>query len=125
MKSRLLQQAFGLTIIGLLLAGCNGGSAKPPTCEVYVEGDQVIVEIDLPAEETAYKDRHDLTPQGFTGTPSKMTIESGGSSVEYSQTGNTYDIAYTVDYEDGDITGYQISIKSNVYGDVEHTCTKE
>lgn len=124
MNSRQLQQAFGLIMIVLLLAGCNGASAKPPTCDVYVSGNQIVVEIDLPAEETTYIDRHDLTPRGFSGTPSEMTIESGGSSVAYSQTGNTYDISYTVNYKDGDITDYDISIKSSVYGDVEHTCTK-
>jgi hypothetical protein len=124
MKSGLLQKVFCLTMTILLLAGCKGASVKPPTCDVYVSGNEIIVEINLPAEETAYIDRHDLTPQGFTGTPSEITIESGGSSVNYSQTGNTYNIAYTVNYKDGDIKGYHISIKGDVYGDVEHTCTK-
>ena len=124
MNGRLLQKAFGLTIIVLLLVGCKGASVKPPTCDVYVNGNRIIVEINLPAEKTDYIDRHDLTPPGLKGTPSEITIESGGSSVDYSQTGNTYTIAYTVNYKDGDITGYHISIKGNVYGDVEHTCTK-
>ncbi|GEM_PF-2586142 len=110
-------------ILGLLMVSCSR-DVKPPTCDVYVSGNQVHVVINLPAEEMAYHDTHNLTPSGFSGTPSRVTIESGGSSVEYSQTGNTYDIAYTVTYEDGDITSYHISIKGSVYGDVEHTCTK-
>jgi hypothetical protein len=124
MNSKLLQQALGLTIIVLLLAGCKGASAKPPTCDVYVSGKKIVVEINLPAEGTAYIARHELTPQGFSGTPSKITIESGGSSVDYSKTGNTYNIAYSVNYEEGDIKDYNISIKSSVYGDVEQTCKK-
>lgn len=124
MNSRLLQKVLGLTIIVLLLAGCKGGSIKPPACDVYVDGNRIIVEINLPAEGTTYIDRHDLTPSGFSGTPSEITIESGGSSVDYSKTGNTYNIAYTVNYKDGGIKSYHISIKGNVYGDVEHTCAK-
>ena len=112
-----------LSIVGMLFIGCSGG-AKPPTCDVYVSSNQINVVINLPAEEMDYHDRHDLTPSGLSGTPSEVTIESGGSSVEYSQTGNTYIIAYTVTYEDGDITSYHISIIGSVYGDVEHTCTK-
>jgi hypothetical protein len=124
MIKRLLQKVIVLTIIVLLLAGCKGAQGKPPTCNVYVSGNQIVVEINLPAEKTAFIDRHDLTPPGMKGTPSEITIESGGSSVDYSQTGNSYTIAYTVNYADGDITGYHISIKGSVYGDVEHTCTK-
>jgi hypothetical protein len=124
MNKGLLQKVLGLTMIVLLLAGCKGASAKPPTCDVYVSGNKIVVEINLPAEETAFIDRHDLTPQGLSGTPSEITIESGGSSVDYSKTGNTYTIAYTVNYKDGEIKSYDISIKGNVYGDVEHTCTK-
>jgi hypothetical protein len=44
--------------------------------------------------------------------------------MKYSKTGNSYNIAYTVTYENGEITKYRISIKGNVYGDVEHTCAK-
>jgi len=124
MKSRLLQKAFGLAILMLLLAGCKGAAVKPPTCDVYVSGNKIVVEITLPAEKTAYIDRQDLTPSGLKGTPSEVTIDSGESSVNYSQSGNTYNIAYKVNYKDGAITGYHISIKGNVYGDVEHTCDK-
>ncbi|MFQ5943240.1 MAG: hypothetical protein ACE5JF_06780 [Anaerolineales bacterium] len=82
------------------------------------------VVISLPAEGMDYHGTHDLTPSGFSGTPSEVTIDAGGSAVEYFQTGNTYNIAYTVTYKDGDIASYDISIKGSVYGDVEHTCTK-
>ena len=102
------------TIVGMLIVSC-AGEAKPPTCDVYVSSNQIHVVINLPAEEMDYHDTHDLTPSGFSGTPSKLTIESGGSSMEYSQTGNTYNIAYTVTYEDGDIESYHISIKGSVY----------
>ena len=124
MKSRLLQMALGLTMLVLLLAGCKGAAVKPPTCDVYVSGNKIVVEITLPAEKTTYIDRQDLTPSGLKGTPSEVTIDSGGSSVNYSQTGNTYDIAYKVHYKDGAIASYHISIKGSVYGDVEHTCDK-
>ena len=53
-----------------------------------------------------------------------MTIEGGGSSVNFSKTGNSYEINYTVVYEMGAIASYDISIKGDVYGDVEHTCSK-
>lgn len=119
MKAKLLLVA----LICILVAGC-AGEAKPPTCDVYVQGNQVMVVINLPAEGSDYTGRHDLTPAGFTGTPSKMTIESGGSSVNYSKTGNSYEIAYTINYEMGEIASYDISIKGDVYGDVEHTCKK-
>jgi hypothetical protein len=91
---------------------------------VYVESGKINIIIDLPAEEMEYRSVNDLTVPGFSGLPSKVTIDSGGSLVEYSQTGNSYTIAYKVTYEDGEITDYHISIKGNVYGDVEHTCTK-
>ena len=119
MKAKLIFVA----LICLLAAGC-AGEAKAPICDVYVQGNQVMVVIDLPAEGLDYTGRHDLTPSGFTGTPSKMTIESGGSSVNYSKTGNNYEISYTVVYEMGEIASYDISIKGDVYGDVEHTCSK-
>jgi hypothetical protein len=107
----------------IFVTGCSK-EVKPPTCEVYVEGGRINVAIDLPAEEMEYRNTHELTPPGFSGTPSKVTINSGGSSVEFPQTGNSYNIEYTVTYEDGEIADYHISIKGNVYGDVEHTCTK-
>ncbi|HLC34366.1 MAG TPA: hypothetical protein VJJ70_05145 [Anaerolineales bacterium] len=110
--------------VGVLLAGCSG-EVEPPTCDVYVSGNRINVVVTLPAEGMDYHDTHDLTPSGFSGTPSEVTIDSDGSSVEYSQTGNTYVISYTVTYRDGDIAGYDISIRGSVYGDVEHTCTKE
>lgn len=113
-----------LAIVGLLAVGCSSGEVKPPTCEVYVGGNQIHVVVELPAEGMAYHDTQNLTPSGFTGTPSKVTIEAGGSSIEYSQTGNTYEISYTVTYEGGQITEYFISVKGNVYGDMEHTCTQ-
>ena len=112
-----------LAIVGLLIVGCSGRT-KPPKCDVHVSSNKINVVISLPAEGIDYHDTHDLTPSGVTGTPSKVTIESGGSSVEYPQTGNTYDIAYTVTYENGEIASYHISIKGSVYGEVEHTCTK-
>lgn len=108
---------------GMLIAGCSG-AVEAPTCDVYVESNRIIVAIDLPAEGMEYRDMHDLTPPGFSGTPREVNIESGGSSVEYTKTGNSYDIAYTVTYKDGEITNYHISIKGTVYGEVEHTCTK-
>lgn len=113
-----------LFLVSIVLITCQSGEAKPPTCDVYVESGRIYVVIDLPAEEMEYRDTHDLTTPGVSGTPSKVTIESGGSSIEYSKTGNSYNIAYTVTYERGEITNYHISIKGNVYGDVEHTCTK-
>ncbi|TAK11580.1 MAG: hypothetical protein EPO32_11635 [Anaerolineae bacterium] len=112
-----------LGIIFILLAGCSG-AVESPTCDVYVSGNQVIVEIDLPAEGMAYRDTHDLTPAGFSGTPSEVTFESGGSEIEYAQTGNTYLIAYTVNYKQGEISSYQITISGNVYGDEVFTCSK-
>ena len=112
-----------LIVLGLVITSCSG-EVKPPTCDVRVEGNRIIVGIDLPAEGMEYRGTHDLTPPGFTGTPSKLTVTGGGSSVNYSKTGNSYDIAYSVTYEKGEITTYQISIKSDVYGDIEHTCSK-
>ena len=120
MKTRIL---ILFAIVGLMFAACTGGT-KPPTCDVYVSGNKINVDISLPAEDMDYHDTHDLTPSGVSGTPSKVEIESGGSAIEYPQTGNSYEIEYTVTYEDGEITNYHISIKGNVYGDVEHTCTK-
>ena len=108
---------------GVFAMGC-AGEIKPPTCDVYVDNEKITVVIDLPAEETDFRDTHNLTAPGVSGTPSKITIESGGASVEYSKTGNSYNIAYKITYENGEITNYHISIKGNVYGDVEHTCTK-
>jgi hypothetical protein len=110
-------------ILAMVLVGCSS-EPKPPTCEVSVSNNQINVVIDLPEEETEYRNSHDLSPSGVSGTPSKVTIESGGSEVEYSKTGNTYNIEYTVNYEQGEITSYDISIKGNVYGDTEHTCKK-
>jgi hypothetical protein len=110
--------------IGVLLAGCSG-EAGPPTCDVYVSGNRINVVVTLPAEGLDYHDTVDLIPSGFSGTPSEVTIDSGGSSVDYSQTGNTYSIAYKVTYRDGDIASYDISIRGSVYGDVEHTCKME
>lgn len=110
--------------VGVLLAGCSG-EVEPPTCDVYVSGDRINVVVTLPAEGMDYHDTQDLIPSGFSGTPSEVTIDSGGSSVEYSQTGNTYNIAYTVTYRDGDIASYDISVRGSVYGDVEHTCTMD
>ena len=122
MKTRFMPgQLFLLSVI---LISCSSGEVKPPTCDVYVESNKINVVIDLPAEEMEYHDTHNLTAPGVSGTPSKVTIDSGGSSMEYSKTGNSYNIAYTVTYENGEITNYHISIKGNVYGDVEHTCTK-
>lgn len=112
-----------LIAAGNFITGC-AKEVKPPTCDVYVESGKINIVIDLPAEEMEYRSVNDLTVPGFSGLPSKVTIDSGGSSVEYSQTGNSYTIAYKVTYEDGEITDYHISIKGNVYGDVEHTCTK-
>ncbi|MCL4274124.1 MAG: hypothetical protein KJZ77_09665 [Anaerolineales bacterium] len=112
-----------VVIIAITTASCSG-EVKPPTCDVYVSGGSINVVIDLPAEETKYRNMHELTPSGLSGIPNKVTINAGGSSVEFPQTGNSYNINYTVTYEDGDITDYHISIKGNVYGDVEHTCTK-
>ena len=112
-----------IVLVGYLIVSCSG-EVKPPTCDVYVSGNKINVVIDLPAEGMEYRDVHDLAPSGFSGTPSKVTIDSGGSSVEYPQTGNSYNIAYKVTYEDGEIASYHITIKGNVYGDVEHTCTK-
>ena len=121
MKGKLLLVA----LFCLLAAGCAGASeVKPPTCDVYVQGNQVMVVINLPAEGLDYTSRHDLTPPGFTGTPSKMTIDGGGSSVNYSKTGNNYEINYNVVYERGEIASYDIFIKGDVYGEVEHTCHK-
>lgn len=107
---------------GLITAGCSSG-VKPPTCDVYVSSGRINVVIELPAEETEYRRTYDLAVPGFSGTPRKVNIDVGGSSMEYPQTGNSYMIAYTVTYEDGEITDYHISIKGSVYGDVEHTCT--
>ena len=112
-----------LILVGVLLVACSG-EAKPPKCDVFVSNNQINVVIDLPAEGLEYRDTHDLTPAGFSGTPSKVTIESGGSSVNYSKTGNTYNIAYTVTYENGEISSYDITIGGSVYGDVVHTCSK-
>jgi hypothetical protein len=109
--------------VGMITASCSG-QVKPPTCDVYVSSGRINVVIDLPAEEMEYRSTHDLAVPGFSGTPRKVAIDVGGSAMEYSQTGNSYTIAYTVTYEDGEITDYHISIKGNVYGDVEHTCTK-
>lgn len=122
MKTRLLLGR--LLLLSVVLVACSSGQVEPPSCDVYVEGESINVVIDLPAEETDYIDTHDLTAPGVSGTPSKVTIDSGGSSIEYSNTGNSYNIAYTVTYENGEITDYHISITGNVYGDVEHTCTK-
>lgn len=113
-----------LFLVSAILAACGPGQVEPPSCDVYVEGENIKVVIDLPAEEMDYIDTHDLTAPGVSGTPSKVTIESGGSSVEYSNTGNSYEIGYTVTYDHGEITDYHISIAGTVYGDVEHTCTK-
>jgi len=113
-----------LAAVGVLLGGCTG-EMEPPTCDVYVSGNRINVVVTLPAEGVDYHDTHDLVPSGFSGTPSEVTIDSGGSSVEYSQTGNSYSIAYSVTYRDGDIASYDISIRGSVYGDVEHTCTME
>ena len=110
-------------ILAMALVGCSS-EPKPPTCEVSVSNNKINVVIDLPEEETDYRNTHDLVPSGVSGTPSKVTIESGGSEVEYSKTGNTYNIVYNINYEQGVITSYDISIKGNVYGDTEHTCTK-
>lgn len=110
-------------ILAVVLGGCSA-EPKPPTCEVSVSGNNINVVIDLPEEGTEYRNMHQLTPTGFTGTPSKLTIESGGSEVNYSNTGNSYNIKYNITYEKGEITSYHISIKGNVYGEVEHTCIK-
>lgn len=120
MKERAIVFLLLLTIV---LVGCSS-EPKPPTCEVYVSGNNINVVIDLPEEGTEYRNMHQITPTGFTGSPSRLTVESGGSEVNYSKTGNTYNIKYNITYEKGEITGYQISIKGNVYGDVEHTCVK-
>ncbi|MFO8035728.1 MAG: hypothetical protein R6U57_03770 [Anaerolineales bacterium] len=120
MKKRL---GMLIAITGMLVVGC-AKEVKPPTCDVYTSNNQIHVVIDLPAEGTEYHDRHDLNPPGTSGTPSRVKIESGGSSMEYVQSGNTYDISYIVTYENGEIKSYDISIKGSVYGDVEHTCTK-
>jgi hypothetical protein len=112
-----------LIAAGNFITGC-ANEVKPPTCDVYVESGRINVVIDLPSEEMEYRSTHDLSMPGFSGLPRKATIEAGGSSVEYSKTGNSYEISYTVTYEDGEITDYKISIKGNVYGDDEHTCTK-
>jgi hypothetical protein len=122
MKARFLLGL--LCLLSVIFISCGSGEVKPPTCNVYVENGKINVVIDLPAEEMEYHDTHNLTPSGVSGTPSKVTIESGGSSMKYSKTGNSYNIAYTVTYENGEIANYHISIKGNVYGDVEHTCTK-
>ncbi|RJP54912.1 MAG: hypothetical protein C4557_02330 [Anaerolineaceae bacterium] len=65
---------------GIFIAGCSGstGTMEPPTCDVYVENNRIIVAIDLPAEDMEYRDTHDLTPPGFSGTPREVNIESGG-----------------------------------------------
>lgn len=90
-------------LVGMLITGCSG-ETKPPTCEVYVESNRINVVITLPAEGMDYKDINDLTPSGMSGTPSKVSIESGLSAVEYSQTGNSYHIEYGLTYEEGEIT---------------------
>ncbi len=110
-------------ILAMVLVGCSS-EPEPPTCEVSVSNNRINVVITLPEEETEYRNTHELSPSGVSGTPSKVTIESGGSEVEYPKTGNQYTIEYTVNYEQGEITSYNISIKGNVYGDTEHTCKK-
>ena len=70
-----------IAIVGMLFAGCSG-EAKPPTCDVYVSGNQIHVVIELPEEGFDYHDTHNLTQPGISGTPSRINIESGGSSVE-------------------------------------------
>jgi hypothetical protein len=112
-----------LIAAGNFITGC-ANEVKPPTCDVYVESGKINIVIDLPAEEMEYRSTNDLKVPGFSGLPRMVTIETEGTSVDYSQTGNSYTIAYKVTYEDGEITDYHISIKGNVYGDVEHTCTK-
>ena len=49
MKAKTLTVA----LICLLAVGC-AGEAKPPTCDVYVQGNQVMVVINLPAEGMDY-----------------------------------------------------------------------
>ncbi len=110
-------------ILAMVLMGCSS-EPKSPTCEVSVSDNRINVVITLPEEETEYRNTHELSPSGVSGTPSKVTIESGGSEVEYSKTGNQYTIEYKINYEQGEITSYNISIKGNVYGDTEHTCKK-
>ena len=117
-------KAFSLLlIVGIFVMGCSG-EVKPPACDVFVSGNRINVVINLPAEGMDYQNWHDLSSPGISATPSKVTIDAGGSSVEYQKTGNTYDISYTVIYEDGEIKDYNISIKGNVYGEVEHMCQK-
>jgi hypothetical protein len=117
----------------VLLAGCSGGAdlgaggetgAEPPTCEITASGGKVRVVIHLPEEETDYEDTHDLTPAGFSGTPSEVTIDSPASEVSYSQTGNTYEIGYKIVYKNGDISSYTVTVAGNVYGEVIHTLSK-
>ncbi len=115
--------AVVVAVLFAVLLGCSG-DVKPPTCDVSVDGNRVNVVIHLPAEDTDYTDTHDLAPAGVSGTPTKVTFEAGGSKVEYSQTGNAYEISYTVVYEKGDIASYDVSVKGNVYGDTEYTFTK-
>ena len=109
-------------LMSMVVIACSG-EASPPTCDVYVSGNQLHVVVDLPAEDMEYHDTHNLSAPGVSGTPSSVTIEAGGSSIEYGTTGNTYEISYTVRYADGAIADYDISIKGSVYGDEEFTCT--
>lgn len=119
-----MRETWGaLGTILVLLAGCSG-AVGPPSCDVSVSGNQVVVEIDLPAEGLAYRDAHDLTPAGFSGTPSEVTFEARESTIEYSETGNSYVISYAVNYRQGEIGSYEITIGGDVYGDEEFTCSK-
>jgi hypothetical protein len=112
-----------LTFFVMIMVGCSG-ETKAPTCDVFVENNQINVVVKLPAEEMDYHDKHDLEVPGVSGTPSKVSISGGGSSVNYSQTGNSYYIEYSVDYENGEITHYLITIEGDVYGDTVYTCEK-
>ena len=80
-------KVFALFVIaGIFVVGCSG-EVKPPSCDVFVSGNRINVVINLPAEGIDYQNWHDLSSPGISGTPSKVTIDAGGSSVEYSKTG--------------------------------------